>query len=256
MADRNENTPAYVPARIMFEGGGIKRGLSAPEVAIVLGKPIQYALMSIILGLLQKDLVRIMGWAPVVLQEKAELKSVADTHNPRERAKIRQEFALQKAVVISPFEDQMLELVARNGEVPMKDMSFDILIVPLVNFVAARMAGYSLEESRRYYDSVIGRAQKEIMAPLDGVNPRKWFERKVNLLLLENNVDYPSEVLSYDPEWLNKSDQEIPTYSVIAEKLISSLENAVSIEALSPSPRLLKNEIARQIMTDIQANHH
>ncbi|MCP4228608.1 MAG: hypothetical protein GY771_00470, partial [bacterium] len=50
----------YLPPLAKMEGTGIKRGLSAPEVALLLEKPLNHALTLILFGLVKKNTVRIM----------------------------------------------------------------------------------------------------------------------------------------------------------------------------------------------------
>lgn len=258
MADQNQDKPEYIPAQMIFEGGGIQRGLTVPETAVLLGRPIRYALMSIVMALLQKGLIELVGLEPLEVRVIPGMRTRDKTGTVQERTNFRREAALEKSVVIHPYEDQLLELLEINDKAKLCELNFDIMIAPLVNHVSERLAGYSLDESHIYYESVVQRARKEIEEPLDGINPEKWFERKANLILLEKpgGVKLPRDVADHRPDWKSALEgEEIPTYARITSLLLDTLERTVSVESLSPESRLLKTENARQIMTGIRTNY-
>jgi len=57
--DKMQNKPTYTPPEAVFEGGGIKRGLTAPEAAVLLGKPFDKILALVLLGMSEKGFIQI-----------------------------------------------------------------------------------------------------------------------------------------------------------------------------------------------------
>ncbi len=129
---------AYLPPKIAIEGHGIKRGLTAAEAAVLLETPLDRVLTMILFSVLKKNAARVTRETPLTVErlaptpeglrnyEEAFLDSVVKT-NSRERQK-----ALQ-AVVID-----------------------------LVSAVKKKMKGFSLPETRAYYQAITKKAWEEV----------------------------------------------------------------------------------------------
>ena len=74
---RSRKKQVYLPAVARFEGGGIKRGLTPPEAAALLGKPIQTILGLVIVGLLRKGFLHPQSGEDFVFQVAPEMRSRA-----------------------------------------------------------------------------------------------------------------------------------------------------------------------------------
>ena len=64
----------YLPAIAQVEGGGIKRGLTAPEAAVILELPLNKVLTLIIFGLLEKGAIRQINDTPLEVEVTQEFR--------------------------------------------------------------------------------------------------------------------------------------------------------------------------------------
>jgi hypothetical protein len=88
------------------------------------------------------------------------------------------------------------------------ELDFGIAIQPLVRYVAGRVGGYNLEETRTYYRLIIDRAPRE--ARSDGkltFERQKVFDRNFGWVLLGEDFGtvLDQEDYSYLPVWMRKS---------------------------------------------------
>ncbi len=243
--------PDYEPARMVIEGGGIKRGLLPAEAAVLLGIPFHHSLLIAILGLVQKGVLQIDGTEQVRISIISEFRipgSIATAHKQLQQ---RREAAKAAGIVLEEYEDQILAVFELNVNKSLDEISFDLFAPIFVNHVADRISGYDLTDSAEYYKKIVQRARIEIEHPLDGMNPVNWFDRKLNWLLIDaiTSSEYPELIATTSPGWLPTGMQRIPEF---VEVLVVALENCVSVESLNANNRLLKSENARQIMAGIQ----
>ena len=56
--------PGYRPAETLVEGGGLKRGLTAAEAAVVMERPLNQVLAVVLLGLLTKEILAVAQEEP------------------------------------------------------------------------------------------------------------------------------------------------------------------------------------------------
>ncbi len=62
---KRRRTKTYLPAMATVEGGGIKRGLTAPQAAVLLEMPISRVLSLVVFGLIKKGVLRKLADSPL-----------------------------------------------------------------------------------------------------------------------------------------------------------------------------------------------
>ncbi|MFO0942443.1 MAG: hypothetical protein U0930_17030 [Pirellulales bacterium] len=148
---RKRNGSTYLPAMATVEGGGIKRGLTAPQAAVLLEMPMGKVLSLVIFGLIKKGVLEKTADNPLQV-------NVADPYRQARRERLEE--AGTKGLVIHDYEHAFINrLVSHIGPVARCDLSEPI--GGLVKSVATRMSGFDLSDTQAYYRAIIQRAWKE-----------------------------------------------------------------------------------------------
>ena len=151
--ERARRRRRYLPAIASVEGGGIKRGLTAPEAAVLLELPLNKVATLVIFGLIKKKLLAVDSESPLVVRGPDDLK--AD-----------QPAALRKAVeargtVLHDYEIPFLKAIGAKDPVRVDQLDLKPALSGLVKSSAERLKGFDLEETRRYYQYIVQRAWRE-----------------------------------------------------------------------------------------------
>ena len=201
----------YEHAVSRVEGGGVKRGLTPPEAAVLIGTPFNTILTLVVFGLLRKGILQHESITPFVVSMADGFRTREKSLNPERRANLRRKAAESKNLILYDYEEIFIELLEQNHQIRVHEVDYSILTKPFVQFIAERIAGYDLEETREYYRLIVKRAPKEARA--DGVlvaEKEKIFDH--NLLWILLNADF-QEILDsgsqpYLPVWV-RSEQGI-----------------------------------------------
>lgn len=144
---RNRRKRAYFPAALCREGGGLKRGLTAVEAAVLLEVPLNKVLTMIIFGMAKKGLVTVRTENPLTLEVNGAYRSpgvwkLGDGTN----------------VKLWPYEQQFLKAFSAQHEKPVEAMKLDEPFDALIEKVVKAMEGFDLTSTREYYRSIVTRA--------------------------------------------------------------------------------------------------
>lgn len=168
----------WLPAEITVEGGGIKRGLTAPEAAVVLGLPMERVLTLVLFGLLKKGVLRQVRADPLTVEVGPDFSGEDAS---------RLEAAARRGVVVHDYEQPFIRRF-EGGEWVVAQQDLTGHLKELVTLTAKRMAGFDLADTRDYYRRIVARAWK--MA--SGVHTTtSW----------SNAVDRQLEWLMLDDDW-------------------------------------------------------
>lgn len=207
-----KSTP-YQPAVARIEGGGIKRGLTAPEAAVVLGKPLNVTLTLVIFEMLRKGFLRQVSASPLVVEVAEAFRTHGGGLSAQARGEQRRKAAQAINAALHKYEVPFLEIIEANPGVAVSKLDLSVAIQPLVRYVAGRVGGYNLEETRAYYRLIIERAPRE--ARSDGrltFERQKVFDRNFGMVLLGDDfahvLDQPD--YSYVPVWQRASKVQSP----------------------------------------------
>ena len=128
----------YLPPKIRIEGHGIKRGLTAIEVAILLERPADKIFTMILFSLIQKDAAQVISQDPLKL----------DFTDPLPQG-------------LRKYELQFIEAF-KNESSRVRKTALQDLMIDLIKSVGKKMEGFSHRESVRYYEDIIKRAWKQV----------------------------------------------------------------------------------------------
>jgi len=155
----------YLPPSIKIEGAGIRRGLTAPEAAVLMEMPLNKILTMILFGLLKKGAVKIKSHNPLRLEENPEL--VKDLRE-YEKWFIR---ALD-------IEGKLLEGNLRET------------LIELINSVERKMKGFSYRETIEYYRSIVSRGWDMVLqSQTPELKIEEWTKNLEWILMDKNFAD-------------------------------------------------------------------
>ncbi len=250
----------YMPPIAQVEGGGIKRGLTAPEAAVLLELPIAKVLSLVIFGMLKKGVLHQLTADPlsVSVDEAFQLKADDLLTDEAKRTQFYREAGQKKGVVVHAYEHPFLFLLEKNPGKPVKDIDLGVPMRLLITGAAARMAGFNLRETQDYYRSIIKRAAEQAAA-IGNIPQRKAaVDRNFEWILMDD--DYPTVFSGwpYRPIWTHGPTMSMPgapsapaapgipgqttfsdvaaSFSGWAENTMGSLASAIGPGSLSPGP--------------------
>ncbi len=157
----------YLPPKVGIESGGIKRGLTAPEAALLQELPLPQVLLLVIFGLLKK--------------EKLAIKEVT-AKDFRFHAQEREGLELQ--------EYESAFIAAIDEENRLNKTSLRKLFTDMISALQKKMAGFSRRETNAYYQSIMNKAWEQVKNC-----PRENLPEELAQSL---------EWLALDPEYENK----------------------------------------------------
>jgi hypothetical protein len=198
----------YMPPIAEVEGGGIKRGLTAPEAAALLEMPIAKVLSLVIFGMLKKGIVRQTQADPLVVEVDEDFKTKQGTSRPteKERHRFYRQAGQKKGTAVHKYEHAFLFLLQSNPGKPVKEINFGVPMRGLLERVAARMKGFDLSDTQAYYRAIVSRACKQAGAIGDIPQREKAIDRNFEWILMDD--DYPTVFTyghPYRPIWTRGS---------------------------------------------------
>jgi hypothetical protein len=234
LSSRRGKTSEYVPASARIEGGGIKRGLTPPEGAVLLGRPLNLTLTLVIFEMLRKGFLRQTGHTPLVVEVAQEFRTHGSGLSAQARGEKRRKAAQRLNAALHKYEEPFLEIIEANPGVPVNEMDLGVAIQPLIRYVAGRVGGFSIEETRAYYHLIIERAPRE--ARSDGrltFERQKVFDRNFGWVLQGENFAAVLDTadLSYMPVWQRKQAGLLPqgnSFAQWAQSVMAAMGHAVA----------------------------
>ena len=196
----------YLPAIAQVEGGGIKRGLTAPESAVLLEMPFGKVLTLVVFGLLSKGILRQVKDAPLTVEvvEAFRTRGNPELKKAKDREKFRRQVAQEKGTVIHKYEEPFLYLVEKHAGKPVKDIDFGAAVRGLITQTAAKMKGFDLSDTQDYYRRIVSRAWKRAQS-LGELEAREQFLDNY-LPWVMMNENYPTVLTwggyNYWPRWV------------------------------------------------------
>lgn len=194
----------YLPAIASVEGGGVKRGLTAPEAAVLLELPLGRVLGLIIFGLLKKGILEQTSAAPLTVR----IKDQYDTATKGERRKA----AAEGGTIIHAYEQPFLDVIRRAPDsTPLERMDFAEPMKGFIEATAQRVAGFDLPKTQSYYRHIVNQAWVEA-EKIGDVKQRTDYADE-NLLWLIASPDYGDRFDTwhhhhyyYNPPWFRVGD--------------------------------------------------
>jgi hypothetical protein len=129
-ANRRRRRMKYLPPKAKVEGVGIKRGLTAPEAAILMERPLNVILTMTLFGLIKK------GALSVVSPESLKFEKLPFKENG-----------------LRPYEKEFVAAVEEDGTLGEKKLQD--MLVSLIKEVEKKMKGFSHRETVEYYRKIV-----------------------------------------------------------------------------------------------------
>ncbi len=128
----------YLPATVGMEGVEIRRGLTVPEVAVLMEEPVDRVMALLLFGMIRKGCVRVKGRDP-----------------------LRLELAKGKPIELS-YEKAFAEAVEDDGRID-EDEAAKVL-TDLIKRVTEKMRGFNRKKTLAYYRSIMKKAWDQVGA--------------------------------------------------------------------------------------------
>lgn len=154
----------YLPPVAQTEGGGIKRGLTAPESAVLLELPLSKVLTLVIFGLLEKEILQIVAQDPLMVGIREPFRTWGSSENrrsPTRRRGARRKAAHKEGTVVHRYEDDFLDQLERNPKKPVGEIDFTKAMERLIKATAGKMRAFDFSDTQDYYRRVIDRALEQ-----------------------------------------------------------------------------------------------
>ncbi len=201
--------PNYLPPIAQVEGGGIKRGLTAPEAAAILELPLTKVLGLVIFGMLEKGLIRQTKPDPLTVEvvEDFRVADKSDLKDEESRTRYRRQAAQTKGTVIHHYEYPFLDMIEKHPDTPINKMPVVEAMQILVDDAAAKMKGFDLSDTQDYYRRVIDRAVEQAAAIGDVEHRQAYLDQYLPWVMMQR--DYrPALTLGgyhYWPVWARQA---------------------------------------------------
>ncbi len=181
--------PNYLPPIAQVEGGGIKRGLTAPEAAVLLELPLNKILGLVVFGMLEKGLVRQTKVDPLTVEvvEDIRVKDKERLTTAEEHQHHRRKAAQQKGTVIHQYEYPFLDMIEEHPGTPIAKMAVIKPMQTLIDGVAAKMKGFDLSDTQDYYRRVIDRAVEQASSIGDVEQREAYLDQYLPWVMMERD---------------------------------------------------------------------
>jgi len=196
----------YLPPIVQTEGGGIKRGLTAPESAVLLELPLSKVLTLVIFGLLDKSILELVTQDPVTVSVREPFRTRGSSENRRSstrRRGARRKAAHKEGTIVHRYEDDFLDQLERNPKKPVGKIDFTKAMERLIKATAEKMRAFDLSDTQEYYRRVIDRAMEQA-ATIGEIEAReKYLDKYLPWVMMDES--YPTVLTHrgghYWPMW-------------------------------------------------------
>lgn len=199
----------YLPPIAQVEGGGIKRGLTAPEAATLLEMTLSKVLTLVIFGLLEKDILQVERQEPLTVSVRDPFKTWDDSDNRtsiKQRRKVRRAAAHNEGTVVHAYEDYFLDQIERNPGKPVAEIDFTKAMEYLIKNTAEKVKDFDLSDTQDYYRRVIDRAMEQAQALGEIEQREEYLDKYLPWVMM--NDDYPTVLThrgyNYWPIWASR----------------------------------------------------
>jgi hypothetical protein len=153
----------YLSPKISMEGHGIKRGLTAVEVAVLMQQPVDKVLTLILFAVVKKGAAKVVSRDPLNLQVLSPLPTG-----------------------LYPYETEFLTAF-QTAQPAARRKALQDVIVGLVKSVTEKMRGFSLKETLAYYESIMQQAWQQVEAAQTPEVKSQKFDEVMDWTMLDRN---------------------------------------------------------------------
>jgi hypothetical protein len=222
----------YLPPKILIEGHGVKRGLTAIEAAILMEQPMDKVLTMILFSVVKK------GAAQVVTRDPLTLKNADPIPTG-----------------LYPYETDFLDAFQMTDKVK-RTKKLQNMMVTLVQGLTEKMKGFSRKESIAYYNSIMEKAWQQVAEAQTPEVKSQTYDEVMGWTMLDKdfggrtqNAFGNSPVIV--PMWWGRYD---PTYSrtVSSTPSMPSSSGSGSGNVSIPLPTLPGSTFAASMINGVQ----
>jgi hypothetical protein len=195
----------YLPAIAQVEGGGIKRGLTAPEAGVLIEMPLNKVLTLVLFGLLEKGVIEVTKDDPLTVQVTQDFQVLPNKalNTAKDYRQYRRKIAQEKGTIIHAYEDGYLTLIEQNHGKAVRDIDFGKPTELLIKATVAKMKGFDLSDTQEYYRRVIDRAMEQASSLGEIEAREQYLDKYLPWVMMNDN--YPTVLThrgySYWPVW-------------------------------------------------------
>ena len=199
----------YLPPIAQVEGGGIKRGLTAPEAATLLEMPLNKVLTLVVFGLLNKGILRQVDADPLTVEvvEAFRARNKPGLNSAEKRAKHRRKAAQEAGTVIHNYEQPFIDFIEHAPDKPLKEIDFSKPMDFLIKQTVKKMENFDLSDTQDYYRRVIDRAWEQAESIGEIPKREKYLDSYLPWVMMDRR--YPTVLsrgsYSYWPIWIRRS---------------------------------------------------
>jgi hypothetical protein len=193
----------YLPPIAQVEGGGIKRGLTAPQAAALLEMPVNKVLTLIVFGLLKKGVLLERSPTPLIV-DIDEAFQVDDSLDEKSAFDQWIKSAQVKGIVLHLYELRFLHAIASRPGIALQKHRFAKPMEWFINDLAQRMKGFDLSDTRDYYKAIVQKAIDDARDFGDIAGREEIIERNLEWILIDPHfpVVLETPVNPYRPTWI------------------------------------------------------
>ncbi len=209
---------AYLPPKIAIEGHGIKRGLTAPEAAILMELPLDTILAMILFGVIKKGAATITSRDPLEIEVTEPLPTG-----------------------LHQYEENFLSSYRKNTDT--LKVSSASTIAYLVQSVNHKMKGFSRTETIAYYKKIMKKAWEQVENAGTPEVKSEHYSKGIEWMMLDkkhkNRIQdiFRSEPV-YVPLWWSRYDPTFKPVSANTTSAQTSLSGSKSTMPASSPPSL------------------
>lgn len=155
----------YLPPKVSVEGNGIKRGLTAPEAAVLMQQPMDKILTMLLFAVVKKGAATVTSRDPMKIEVTTPAPADLQTYE-------------------SEFLHAMSLPTTREQRSALQD-----LMTNLVKSVAEKMRGFSRKETVAYYQDIMTKAWQQIEQANTPEMKMQAFDESMGWSMLDRNFD-------------------------------------------------------------------
>jgi hypothetical protein len=187
---RQRRKGKYLPAIAQVEGGGIKRGLTAPEAAALIELPLHKVLTLIIFGLLKKGVLRQVKDSPLTVEVVDEFRATGTGKSKGDRTAQRRQTAQEKGIVLHQYEQKFLDVLEEKSTTPVHRVDLSRPMEAFIRYTAGRIKGFDLSDTQDYYRQIVSRAVTEARTMGDIPELEQQLDRDMEWILMADEEEY------------------------------------------------------------------
>jgi hypothetical protein len=181
----------YLPPKIMIEGNGIKRGLTAVEAAVLMEQPMDKVFTMILFSVIKKNAAEVITKDPLDIKPADPLPT--DLYG---------------------YESDFLNAFKEKGSARKK--ALQTTMVNLIKSVTVKMKGFSRKETITYYQEIMNRAWSQVKQAATPEVKAQVYEEVMDWTMLDKKYEdktqdvFSGPILVPTPSWWWRYDPSVP----------------------------------------------